>query len=92
LIQTVYLPQKLPKSQRLFLVDDLVEDAIPVVTELPAEPRVFLVALGALVFCGEASDEDDAALKRELRLGFAGAFSSSPSFELARETRRRIVR
>jgi hypothetical protein len=65
---------------------------MPVVAELPAEPRVFLVALGALVFCGEGSDEDDAALKRELRLGFADAFSSSASFELARSTRRRIVR
>jgi hypothetical protein len=78
--------------QRLFLVDDLVADAIPVVAELPAEPRVFLVALGALIFCGEGSDEDDAALKRELRRGLAGALSSSPSFELARETRRRDVR
>jgi hypothetical protein len=80
-------------SQRLFLVDDLVEDAIPVVAD-PAEPRVFLVALGALVFCGDGSEEDrdEAALKRELRRGIAGAFSSSPSFELVLEPRRRVVR
>jgi len=62
------------------------------VAELPAEPRVFLFALGAFIFCGEGSEEDEAALKRELRRGFAGAFSSSPSFELVRETCRRIVR
>jgi hypothetical protein len=54
--------------------------------------RVFLVALGALVFCGEWSDEDDAALKRELRRGFAGTLSSSASFEFVRDARRRVVR
>lgn len=74
-------------------MDDLVEDAIPVVAELPADPRVFLFAFGALVFCGEGSDEDDAALKRELRRGFEGALSSSvASAELARKVRRRVAR
>jgi hypothetical protein len=32
------------------LVDDLVEDAIPAVAELPADVRFFLIALGALAF------------------------------------------
>jgi hypothetical protein len=54
--------------------------------------RVFLVALGALVFCGEWSDEDDAALRRELRRGFTGMLSSSASIELVRDTLRRVVR
>ena len=66
--------------------------ATPVVAELPADPRVFLVAFGALIFCGDGSGEDEAALKRELRRGFTGALSSSPSTELAREARRRVDR
>ena len=52
----------------------------------------FLVALGALVFCGEWSDEDDAALRRELRRGFTAPLSSSASIELVRDARRRLVR
>jgi hypothetical protein len=54
--------------------------------------RFFLVAFGALVFCGEWSDEEDAALRRELRRGFAGISSSSASTGLVREARRRVVR
>jgi len=44
--------------------------------------RVFLVALGALVFCGDWSDEDDAALRRELRRGFICTLFSSASIGL----------